>query len=83
MRVVRGEQTFLVLVLREDKEDECRAEEDRHDACGVRAVVALEECLLRARDDRLGVLRGPCTGLMVTTPMRPPILRRARVSGDI
>ena len=55
--LVRGEQPLLLVVPREHEVDEHRAEEDRDDTGGVRPVVAVEECLLRPGDDRVGVLR--------------------------
>ena len=65
LSVVHGEQPLLLVVLREHEEDEHGAEEHRDDACRVCPVVAVEERLLRAGDDRFRVLRmllGNCLG---------------------
>src|SRR3954454_9902732 len=55
LRRVALEQLALGVVPGEEEEHDRRAEQDRDDAGGVGLLVAVEERLLRGRDDRVGV----------------------------
>jgi hypothetical protein len=74
--VVAREQRPLVVLLREQEEDEQRAEDDRDDAGQVGPLVALEERLLGRRDDLGLVLRVALGGVDArwrrTSSARPP-----------
>src|SRR6266540_4073813 len=55
--LVLGEQRLLLVLLRVEEEDECRAEHDRDDTGRVGPVGAVDERRLRAGEDLVRVLR--------------------------